>query len=214
MGYSSRSNREASLGSDGSRRGRATPHGAENLKSSRLITASSFGNLDKPEYREVSNRESHGRHKLHCYSSRCCPNVDSYVAGSTNSSVRGEVGLRRSSGLAGVHDPCVRDDPQPEHHQGHEESLPDRELWLSRARVHEPHSVRLLGALSFVVDGGLGRFLVERGHLVGVWLRKYMSCVPLCVCLLVCWSSEGGIYENTAVSVWVCSGCSRPINLE
>lgn len=93
------------------------------------------------------------------------------MAGSSNSSVRGEVGLRRGGGIAGMSDPSPRDDPQPKHQQGHEESLPDRELWLSRARVHEPHGVRLLGA-STVVEGGLGWFLVERGHLVGVWLQK------------------------------------------
>ncbi|CAM9603748.1 unnamed protein product, partial [Laminaria digitata] len=89
------------------------------------------------------------------HSSACCRNADSYVAGTTNGSVRGEVGLRRGGRLAGLPGARARNDPQPEHQQGHEESLPDRELRLSRTRLHEPHGVGLLGGGAATVPGGV-----------------------------------------------------------
>lgn len=111
--------------------------------------------------------------------------MHSYVAGSTDGSVRDEVGLRRGARLAGLPGARARDDPQPEHQQGHEESLPDRELWLSRARLHEPHGVRVLGTLlPFVLGGGRS---FTRGHgsgrlIVGVQMQKIAPCLCAYVC--------------------------------
>ena len=90
--------------------------------------------------------------------------MHSYVAVSTNGSVRGEVGLRRGARLAGLPGARARDDPQPKHQQGHEESLPDRELWLSRARLHEPHGVRVFGTLSLFLMVVVVGWSFSRGH--------------------------------------------------
>lgn len=102
------------------------------------------------------------------------------MAGSANGSVRNEVGIRHVARFAGRSGARAWDDPQPQHHQGHEESLPDRELWLSRARLHEPHGVRVLGALlllllmvgrSFSPGDCSGRLIV------GVWMQKNSALV-------------------------------------
>lgn len=103
--------------------------------------------------------------------------MHSYVAGSTNGTVRGEVGLCRGARLAGLPDARARDDPQPEHQQGHEESLPDRELWLSRVRLHEPHGLRIFGTLMLLLMVMLAGWWFSRGHgggrlIVGVWMQK------------------------------------------
>lgn len=140
--------------------------------------------------------------------------MHSYVAGSTDGSVRDEVGLRRGARLAGLPGARARDDPQPEHQQGHEESLPDRELWLSRARLHEPHGVRVLGRLLSLVLGG-GRSFV-RGHgsgrlIVGVQMQKIAPSVCPCVLLGMVaslWYSytESGSVESSSFVVRVGGG--------
>lgn len=86
-------------------------------------------------------------------------------------------GGRRSNGLPGLPPagrPRLRNDTQPQRPQGCQEGLPDRELRLSRAGLHEPDRFELLGACVILIVGAR-RF-------VGVLLSSAAWCFLLTPC--------------------------------